>query len=87
MRSSLVVAGIFTAGLGVLFYVLEIPFVFSWSLPFMLGGIVFVAAGAIIADTSGSVDPPPGHVFCVFCEAPILVGTKKCERCNGTQPV
>ncbi len=86
MRTSLVVTGIFTAALGLLFYVLEIPFVFSWSFPFILGGFVFVVAGAVIKDSSGYVEPPSGYAFCVFCNIPILTGTKKCERCNGVQP-
>ncbi len=86
MRPSLILTGIITAGLGLSFYALAIPFVFSWSFPFMIGGLVFVVAGAFVKETVGHIDPPDGYVFCVFCNTAILVGTLKCDRCNGVQP-
>ncbi len=86
MRPSLILTGIITAGLGLSFYALAIPFVFSWSFPFMIGGLVFVAAGAVAKESPGHIEPPDGYVFCVFCNTPILVGTPKCDRCNGVQP-
>ena len=86
MRSSLILTGILTSGLGLLFYILEIPFVFSWSFPFIFGGLVLVATGWVVKETQGHIDPPEGYAFCVFCSAPILVGTKKCDGCNGLQP-
>ncbi len=86
MRPSLILTGIITGGLGLSFYVLEIPVLFTWSFPFMIGGLVFVAVGAFAKETLGHIEPPDGYVFCVFCNAAILVGTRKCERCNGVQP-
>jgi hypothetical protein len=86
VRSSLVITGIFTAGLGLLFYVLELPFVFNWSFPFMVGGLIFVIVGAIVHETPGYIEPPPGYMYCVFCNTSILIGTKRCERCDGVQP-
>ena len=86
MRSSLVITGIFTAALGVMFYVLELPFVFSWSFPFMIGGAVFTAVGTVVKETPGHIEPPEGYIFCAFCNTPLLAGTKRCDRCDGAQP-
>lgn len=86
MRPSLVVSGFFLIILGLLLYVTEIPFGFSWSLPMMGGGLVFAAAGALLKETQGRVEPPEGHRFCVFCHTPVKVGERRCGYCNGLQP-
>jgi hypothetical protein len=72
--------------MGLLFYILELPFVFEWSIPFMLAGLVFLLIGALAKETTTHIEPPPGYNFCVFCGTAILIGTKKCDRCGGTQP-
>ena len=86
MRPSLVITGLFTIGLGLLLYLLELPFVYLWSFPFMVGGVAFMVVGAVVKESSGHVEPPAGYNFCVFCHTPVLVGAKRCDHCSGLQP-
>jgi hypothetical protein len=87
VRSSLVFSGLLSSGLGLLLYILEVPFGFSWSIPLMVGGLVFMIAGFIVSETEGRIEPPPGYRFCLFCSTPVKLDAKRCEQCNGLQPL
>jgi hypothetical protein len=87
MRSSLVLTGIIIAVLGLALYVLELPFAYLWSFPFMVGGVVFVLAGFFLKESEGQVEPPEGYKFCRFCNTPVLLTADRCDHCNGLQNV
>ena len=68
------------------FYALRIPFLFFWSIPFAIGGLIMMVASFFLPETEGPVRPPEGHRFCVFCSTPVPVGDERCPHCNGLQP-
>ena len=86
MRPQLLVGGLLVALMGAAFYVLEIPLVYFWSLPFALGGGVMMAASFFMEETQGPLRPPEGSKFCAFCTNLMPVGSNRCQVCNGLQP-
>jgi hypothetical protein len=86
MRPQLFVGGLLVVLMGVGFYVLQIPFVYFWSLPFGVGGAIMVIASFFLSEGSGKLAPPEGFRFCVFCSTPVPVASERCPQCNGLQP-
>jgi len=86
MRSQLLVAGTIVALTGVAFYALEVPLVYFWSLPFVIGGALMAIASAFLPERAGRIDPPEGYMFCVFCSTPVPLASDRCPQCNGLQP-
>ena len=86
MRPQLLAAGILVSLLGGALYILEIPLVYFWSIPFAVGGLVMAGASFLLQEGAGPVEPPAGYRFCVFCSNPVKVTEKRCDRCNGLQP-
>jgi hypothetical protein len=72
--------------LGAALYILELPLVFFWSLPFLAGGILMVGASLFLSEGAGPVEPLEGYRFCVFCSAPVKLTAERCATCNGLQP-
>lgn len=85
MRSSLILTGLIIAVLGLALYLLELPFAYLWSFPFMVGGVVFILAGSLLKESTTNVEPPEGYRFCRFCNTPVLLTTERCDHCNGLQ--
>ncbi|HUI23753.1 MAG TPA: hypothetical protein VLY82_05105 [Nitrososphaerales archaeon] len=85
MRSQLLVGGLLIAAMGAGFYLLELPFVYFWSLPFGIAGIIMVIISFFVPENEGSVQPPEGYRFCPFCSTPVMKGTERCPHCNGVQ--
>lgn len=85
MRSSLILAGLIIAALGLALYFLEIPFAYLWSFPFMAGGVLFVLVGSLLKESTTNVEPPEGYRFCRFCNTPVLLTAERCDHCNGLQ--
>jgi hypothetical protein len=86
MRSQLLVAGILIALMGGAFYILEVPLVFFWSLPFLAGGGLMAIASLFLPERTGEIEPPEGYRFCRFCSNPVPLTAERCPRCNGLQP-
>jgi hypothetical protein len=86
MRPQLFVGGLFVSILGALFYVLELPLVFFWSVPFVLGGGLMAFASFFMSESPGPILPPQGFRFCVYCSTPVPLGSDRCPQCNGLQP-
>lgn len=86
MRPQLVGAGVLVIILGAVFYVLAIPLVFFWSIPFAIGGAVMMGVGLLIPESAGPVEPPEGYRFCPFCSSPVRLDATRCDHCNGIQP-
>jgi hypothetical protein len=96
MRSSLVVAGLLTFGLGVVIWIVELPFAAlgdlafpalnSPSAPFLVGGVLMIVVGSLIKESTSKIEPPEGYRFCPFCSTPVLIGEKRCDYCGGLQP-
>ena len=78
-------SGFAALGLGILFYLLEIPIVFLWSFPFMAGGLIFILIGLLVKE-SELIELPAGERFCPFCSSSVFLGMERCENCNGLQP-
>lgn len=85
MRSSLILTGLIIVVLGLALYLLEIPFAYLWSFPFVVGGVVFIVAGSFLKESEGQVEPPEGYRFCPFCSTPVLLTASRCDHCNGLQ--
>lgn len=85
MRSSLILTGLIIVALGLALYLLEIPFAYLWSFPFMAGGVVFVLVGSLLKESTTNVEPPEGYRFCRFCNTPVLLTVERCDHCNGLQ--
>jgi hypothetical protein len=86
MRSQLLVAGVLVMLLGVVFYILQIPLVYFWSVPFVAGGGLMAAASPFLKESQGPVEPPEGYRFCIFCGTPVKLEDVRCAHCNGVQP-
>jgi hypothetical protein len=86
MRSQLLVGGTMIGLTGLAFFVLQIPFAYFWSIPFMIGGLIMAAVSPFLSESEGPVRPPEGYIFCVFCSVLLPAGTEKCENCGGHQP-
>jgi len=86
MRSQLLVAGAFAVVLGVLFYVLELPIVYLWSFPLIIGGGLMVLFSPFLKESEGPLTPPEGYRFCVFCSTLVALGAERCGHCGGRQP-
>ena len=86
MRSPLFVAGIIVILMGGLFYVLRIPLVYFWSIPFVIAGAIMAGASPFLPESEGPIQPQPGEKFCVFCSAAIPAEAGRCPHCNGVQP-
>jgi hypothetical protein len=71
--------------MGAGFYFLQLPFVYFWSLPFGIAGIVMVIISFLVPEREGTVQPPDGYMFCLFCSTPVKIGTERCPNCNGVQ--
>lgn len=72
--------------LGVVFYLIQVPLVFFWSIPFAVGGGLMAVAGMLAPEGGGPVEPPEGYSFCVFCGTPVKLEADRCPHCNGLQP-
>lgn len=86
MRSQLLVAGILVALMGAAFYLLQVPLVYFWSLPFVIGGGLMAAASPFLPERAGPLEPPEGYRFCAFCSTPVPLTSDRCPHCNGLQP-
>ena len=86
MRSQLLFAGSFAVVLGVLFYLLELPIVYWWSFPFIVGGGLMMLSSPFLKESEGPLTPPEGFRFCVFCSTLVAVGAERCGHCGGRQP-
>lgn len=86
MRSQLLVAGVMIMLLGVAFYVLQIPLVYFWSVPFVVGGGLMAVASPFLKESLGPVQAPEGYRFCVFCGTPVKLQDERCAHCSGVQP-
>lgn len=86
MRPQLLVGGILVALMGAGFYVLQLPLVYFWSVPFGIGGAIMIVASFFMSETAGPPAPPEGYRFCVYCSAPVPVSSERCPQCNGVQP-
>jgi hypothetical protein len=86
MRPQLTVGGLLITLMGAGFYFLEIPLVYFWSIPFVVGGGLMMAASLFLSESSGPIAPPAGFRYCVFCSTPIPLGAARCQHCNGLQP-
>jgi len=73
------------AAMGAGFYVLQLPLVFFWSLPFIIGGAIMMVVSFFVAESLGPVQPPEGFRFCPFCSTPVPTGAERCPHCNGLQ--
>lgn len=85
MRSQLLAGGLLVALLGVALYVLEVPLVDAWSLPFLVGGGIMAVASFLLPERTGGVEPPAGYRFCRFCSTPVPLAAERCPHCNGLQ--
>ncbi|MDA4117860.1 MAG: hypothetical protein OK455_05895 [Thaumarchaeota archaeon] len=83
MRASLVVSGGIIALTGVVLFVTLAGD--AW-LALTAGGVVVLVSGFILQDIEDRVEPPPGYRFCPFCSTPVLIGSERCDHCNGLQP-
>jgi hypothetical protein len=86
MRPELLAGGLLVMALGALLFVVALPFLYFWSIPFVVGGAFMAVASLFLAEGRGPVTPPPGYRFCVFCTAPVPENASRCPRCNGLQP-
>ncbi len=86
MRPQLLIGGLLVALTGVVFYLVPLPLVYFWSLPFVIGGGVMSLASLFMAEGPGPVMPPEGFRFCVFCSTPVPLASERCPHCNGLQP-
>src|SRR5439155_8672885 len=57
MRSQLLFAGSFAVVLGVLFYLLELPIVYWWSFPFIVGGGLMMLSSPFLKESEGPLTP------------------------------
>lgn len=72
--------------MGAGFFVLQLPFVYFWSIPFLIGGGIMMLASLFLSESGGPVKPPEGFRFCVYCSTPVPLDTERCTQCNGVQP-
>jgi hypothetical protein len=86
MRPQLFVGGLLVAAMGGGFYLLQIPLVYFWSVPFVIGGGVMMIASFFLSESPGPLRPPEGFRFCPFCSTPVQIGAQRCPHCNGLQP-
>ncbi len=86
MRSQLFVAGVMLIVLAVIFFALQLPLVFFWSVPFGIAGLIMVAVAPFLSESEGPVKPPEGYAFCAFCGNLIPSDAVRCSLCNGKQP-
>lgn len=86
MRPQLFGGGLLVALMGGAFYVLAVPLAYFWSLPFMAGGVIMMAASFFLPEGPAPLAPPEGYRFCVFCSAPVPLDAERCPHCNGYQP-
>ncbi len=86
MRPQLFVGGALVALMGAGFYLLQLPLVYFWSVPFAIGGGIMALASFFLPPSEGPLKPPEGFRFCVFCSTPVALGAERCPHCNGVQP-
>lgn len=86
MRPQLFLGGLLVALMGAGFYILQLPLVFFWSLPFAIGGGIMMVASLFLSETQGPLKPAEGFRFCVFCSTPVPIAAERCPHCNGLQP-
>lgn len=86
MRPQLFITGIMLIIVAILFYSLEIPFVFFWSIPFGISGLIMVIAAPFLKEAETRIKPPEGYRFCVYCSNTIPLESERCFYCNGKQP-
>lgn len=86
MRPQLFAGGLLVALMGAVFYVLGLPFVYYWSIPFVVAGLVMVMASVFLPEGPAPLAPPEGYRFCVFCSTPVSIDEDRCPHCNGYQP-
>lgn len=72
--------------MGAGFYALGLPFVYFWSVPFVIGGGIMMVASLLLPESEGPVLPPEGCRFCAYCSTPVPTGSGRCPNCNGVQP-
>jgi hypothetical protein len=86
VRSKLFISGLMMVGLAVLFFGLQLPLVYFWSIPFGIAGIIMMLVAPFLKESEGPISPPEGYVFCVFCGNLMPRDIKRCSVCNGVQP-
>ena len=85
MRPQLLAGGLLVAAMGAGFYALQLPFVYFWSVPFLIGGGIMALGSFFLPESSGPVQPPEGFSFCPFCSTPVPLGAERCPHCDGVQ--
>ena len=85
MRPQLMISGLLVILLGASFYFLQIPLVYYWSVAFVVGGAIMAAAGLLVSESAGPVQPPEGYRFCRYCSAVVSQKAERCPECNGLQ--
>ena len=85
MRPQLLAGGLLVAATGAGFYALALPFVYFWSIPFLIGGGVMALVSLFLAETTGRIEAPEGFRFCPFCSTQVPLGADRCPHCNGVQ--
>jgi hypothetical protein len=86
MRSRLFFAGAMMLIFSAVLFVLQLPLVFFWSIPFGISGIIMMIVAPFLKESEGPVKPPDGYVFCVYCSNVISASATRCNYCNGKQP-
>ncbi|MDG6909758.1 MAG: hypothetical protein JRN08_05265 [Nitrososphaerota archaeon] len=86
MRPQLFFGGLLVALMGAGFYLLSLPFVYFWSIPFGIAGLIMMAASLFLPETEGPLRPPEGFRFCPYCSTAVPLGAARCPHCNGVQP-
>jgi len=85
MRPQLLAGGLLVVAMGAGFYLLQLPLVYFWSIPFVIGGAIMVIASFFLSEGPGPMVPPEGYRFCPFCSTPVKIGAERCPHCNGLQ--
>jgi len=85
MRPQLLFGGLLVAAMAAGFYLLQLPFVYFWSLPFGVAGVIMMIMSLFLPESAGPVQPPEGYRFCPFCSTPVQIGAERCPHCNGVQ--
>ena len=85
MRPQLVAGGLLVAAMGAGFYALGLPFVYFWSVPFLIAGALMAVVGMFASESPVPIRPPEGFRFCPFCSTPVPIGADRCPHCNGVQ--
>jgi len=83
MRPQLFWGGLIVLAAGAGFYAILF---LDIGIPLAVGGALMLTASFFLSERSGTILPPPGFRFCVFCSTPVPIDSDRCPHCNGLQP-